>query len=61
MTKLLLSVGLIGLLLGLLSSWGWHYLQRNWPRRPRYLTRLGVRRRRTRNKKVTADEVTVDE
>ncbi|MFD2192361.1 hypothetical protein [Pistricoccus aurantiacus] len=56
MTKLLLAAGLAGLLLGILASWGRRYLRQNWPRRPRYLSRLGVRRRRASSSEVTADE-----
>ncbi|WP_168381015.1 hypothetical protein [Modicisalibacter radicis] len=48
---------LIGLLVGLLAGLGgrpvWHWGRRILDRRPRYLVRLGVRRRRTAGKDIS--------
>ncbi len=52
-----LLLGLVGLLAGLLAGLGgrsiWHWGRRILNRRPRYLVRLGVRRRRTVDKDVS--------
>ncbi|MGC3874942.1 hypothetical protein ACPF7Z_16925 [Halomonas sp. GXIMD04776] len=61
MNELLALIALGGVLLGVALSWIGHRLFRAWPRRPRHLIRLGVRRRMDGKEAAVNKDVSVDE
>lgn len=61
MNELLIPLVLGGFVLGLAARWAWRRVRRTWPTRPRYMTRLGVRRRMNDNKGVINEDMGVDE
>ncbi|WP_227368917.1 cellulose biosynthesis protein BcsF [Halomonas sp. M20] len=61
MNELLVVMALGGFVLGLAMHWIWRRMNQVWPRRPRYVSRLGVRRRVEDTKGVNNEGMGVDE
>ncbi|WP_048307855.1 cellulose biosynthesis protein BcsF [Halomonas sp. PR-M31] len=61
MNELFIVMALGGFVLGLVAHWAWRRLNQVWPQRPRYMSRLGVRRRMEDRKGVSNEGMGVDE
>nr|WP_299244815.1 hypothetical protein [uncultured Halomonas sp.] len=61
MNELLIATALGGFALGLAVHWIWRRMNQIWPRPPRYMSRLGVRRRVEDKEGVNNEGMGVDE